>query len=121
MGKVRVLGGAPLSGAPSAPAATMLRPPRSLVGAPSLRLPSLLSLPLSFAHLFVRPLARTHAHAALRPAGSAKGAAVRFKVVDSVKKLEPRQYERIVCVFVHGPAWQFKGWEWKTPVDIFSK
>ena len=57
----------------------------------------------------------------LRPAGSAKGAAVRFKVVDSVKKLEPRQYERIVCVFVHGPAWQFKGWEWKTPVDIFSK
>lgn len=24
-------------------------------------------------------------------------------------------------MFVHGPAWQFKNWLWKSPVDIFTQ
>ncbi|GFR65363.1 parafibromin-like [Elysia marginata] len=30
--------------------------------------------------------------------------------------------ERVVAVFVQGPAWQFKSWPWHgNPVEIFSK
>lgn len=30
--------------------------------------------------------------------------------------------DRVVAVFVQGPAWQFKGWPWDgNPVDIFSR
>ena len=30
--------------------------------------------------------------------------------------------DRVVAVFVQGPAWQFKGWPWGgNPVDIFSR
>lgn len=30
--------------------------------------------------------------------------------------------ERVVAVFVQGPAWQFKNWPWNgNPVEIFSK
>ena len=27
----------------------------------------------------------------------------------------------MVAVFVQGPAWQFKGWPYTSPVDIFTK
>ena len=30
--------------------------------------------------------------------------------------------ERVVAVFAHGPAWQFKGWPWNgVPTDIFCR
>lgn len=30
--------------------------------------------------------------------------------------------DRVVAVFVQGPAWQFKGWPWNgNPVEIFTK
>ena len=29
--------------------------------------------------------------------------------------------DRVVAVFVQGPAWQFKGWPCDNPVDIFSR
>lgn len=30
--------------------------------------------------------------------------------------------ERVVAVFVQGPAWQFKNWPWHgNPVEIFAK
>ena len=30
--------------------------------------------------------------------------------------------DRVVGVFVQGPAWQFKGWPWSgNPVEIFTK
>ncbi len=33
--------------------------------------------------------------------------------------------DRVVAVFVQGPAWQFKGWPWVaaggSPVDIFAR
>lgn len=38
--------------------------------------------------------------------------------------VSPRR-DRVVAVFVQGPAWQFKGWPWLlpdgSPVDIFAK
>lgn len=44
----------------------------------------------------------------------------------SVVKLDSSFYrDRVVAVFVQGPAWQFKGWPWLlpdgSPVDIFAK
>ncbi|KAK6302367.1 hypothetical protein J4Q44_G00267220 [Coregonus suidteri] len=40
-------------------------------------------------------------------------------------KLAPQDWDRVVAVFVQGPAWQFKGWPWLlpdgSPVDIFAK
>ena len=27
----------------------------------------------------------------------------------------------MVAVFAQGPAWQFKGWPYSSPVEIFSK
>ena len=30
--------------------------------------------------------------------------------------------DRVVAVFVQGPAWQFKGWPWDgNPTEIFSR
>eukprot|EP00118_Oscarella_pearsei_P004668 m.20336 g.20336 ORF g.20336 m.20336 type:complete len:554 (+) comp27998_c0_seq1:46-1707(+) len=50
---------------------------------------------------------------------------VLYRVIDNPMKLTPSEWDRVVAVFVHGPAWQFKGWPWLTadgsPVDIFSK
>lgn len=29
--------------------------------------------------------------------------------------------DKVVAVFAHGPAWQFKNWLWSSPVEIFNK
>lgn len=50
-----------------------------------------------------------------------------IKVAKAVTtSLSPRvRRDRVVAVFVQGPAWQFKGWPWLlpdgSPVDIFAK
>ncbi|ODN06259.1 Parafibromin [Orchesella cincta] len=50
------------------------------------------------------------------------GVSVPYRVIDNPQKLSPADWERVVAVFVMGPAWQFKGWPWDgNPVDIFSK
>lgn len=50
------------------------------------------------------------------------GVSVPYRVIDNPQKLSPVDWERVVAVFVMGPAWQFKGWPWDgNPVDIFSK
>jgi parafibromin len=47
---------------------------------------------------------------------------VPYRVVDNTAKLSPHDWNRVVAVFVMGPAWQFKGWPWNgDPVEIFSK
>ncbi|XP_071450459.1 parafibromin [Hetaerina americana] len=47
---------------------------------------------------------------------------VPYRVIDNPQKLSPADWERVVAVFVMGPAWQFKGWPWDgNPVIIFSK
>lgn len=50
---------------------------------------------------------------------------VPYRVIDNIAKLQTQDdWDRVVAVFVQGPAWQFKGWPWMnggSPVDIFSK
>ncbi|XP_071947253.1 parafibromin-like [Antedon mediterranea] len=50
---------------------------------------------------------------------------VPYRVIDTPNKLQPQDWDRVVAVFVQGPAWQFKGWPWLlsdgSPVDIFAK
>ena len=29
-------------------------------------------------------------------------------------------WENVVAVFVQGESWQFKGWKWESPVELFS-
>ncbi|XP_074654028.1 parafibromin-like isoform X2 [Tubulanus polymorphus] len=47
---------------------------------------------------------------------------VPYRIIDNPSKLSQDDWERVVAVFVQGPAWQFKGWPWNgNPTDIFSK
>ncbi|KAJ8918024.1 hypothetical protein NQ315_011477 [Exocentrus adspersus] len=49
------------------------------------------------------------------------GQTVPYRVVDNPSKLSPSDWDRVVAVWVMGPAWQFKGYPWDTPVEIFDK
>ncbi|XP_036617876.1 parafibromin-like [Trichosurus vulpecula] len=61
----------------------------------------------------------------MQPGGTAISVTVPYRVVDQPLKLLPQDWDRVVAVFVQGPAWQFKGWPWLlpdgSPVDIFAK
>lgn len=46
---------------------------------------------------------------------------LKFQVVDNPVKLNKDEWNRVVAVFAQGNTWQFKNWEWKTPVEIFAK
>ena len=47
---------------------------------------------------------------------------VPYRIIDNPAKLTPQDWNRVVAVFVMGPAWQFKGWPWDgNPVEIFSQ
>ncbi|KAI6213843.1 hypothetical protein M3Y94_00199600 [Aphelenchoides besseyi] len=55
-----------------------------------------------------------------RNKGNNKTAA--YQVIDDPRKLRDEDWDRIVAVFVQGPAWQFKGWKYnQQPTEIFSK
>ncbi|KAJ3301501.1 accessory factor associated with RNA polymerase II [Kappamyces sp. JEL0829] len=54
------------------------------------------------------------------PKKLAPGAHGVFKVVDSIEGIKGK-WDRIVAVFCTGQEWQFKGWKWEKPVDIFSR
>lgn len=50
------------------------------------------------------------------------GTHVPYKILDNPLKLDADDWNRVVAVFVQGPAWQFKGWPWGgSPVEIFSR
>lgn len=50
------------------------------------------------------------------------GLTVPYRIIDNPAKLTPDDWERVVAVFVQGPAWQFKGWPWNgNPTDIFAR
>ncbi|KAF0306116.1 Parafibromin [Amphibalanus amphitrite] len=52
----------------------------------------------------------------------AAGQTVPYRVIDHPAKLTNADWDRVVAVFVMGPAWQFKGWPWDgNPVEIFTK
>ncbi|KAJ3003828.1 UNVERIFIED_CONTAM: hypothetical protein HDU68_005481, partial [Siphonaria sp. JEL0065] len=44
-----------------------------------------------------------------------------YHVYDSVDRLKPDDWDRIVAVFATGQEWQFKGWKFGPPVNIFAK
>lgn len=44
-----------------------------------------------------------------------------FKIVDNVSRLSSRDWPRVVAVLVNGQPWQFKGWKYQFPVEVFSK
>ncbi|CAG0890606.1 unnamed protein product [Darwinula stevensoni] len=47
---------------------------------------------------------------------------VPYRVIDTPQRLTMEDWDRVVAVFVMGPAWQFKGWPWDgNPVEIFSR
>ncbi|XP_064457592.1 parafibromin-like [Ornithodoros turicata] len=50
------------------------------------------------------------------------GTTVSYRVIDNPTNLANEDWERVVAVFVQGPAWQFKGWPWGgNPIEIFSR
>uniref|UniRef100_A0A8C2EUC8 Parafibromin n=1 Tax=Cyprinus carpio TaxID=7962 RepID=A0A8C2EUC8_CYPCA len=61
----------------------------------------------------------------VQPGGATISVTVPYRVIDQPLKLTPQDWDRVVAVFVQGPAWQFKGWPWLlpdgSPVDIFAK
>mmetsp|Transcript_8640 Transcript_8640/g.9844 ORF Transcript_8640/g.9844 Transcript_8640/m.9844 type:complete len:401 (-) Transcript_8640:191-1393(-) len=45
----------------------------------------------------------------------------RYKVVNSVRGFKSdKDWKRVVAAFVFGPEYQFKGWKWKSPSEIFD-
>uniref|UniRef100_A0AC35GNH7 Cell division control protein 73 C-terminal domain-containing protein n=1 Tax=Panagrolaimus sp. PS1159 TaxID=55785 RepID=A0AC35GNH7_9BILA len=49
------------------------------------------------------------------------GQTVPYRIVDNPSRLTDEEWDRVVAVFVQGPAWQFKGWHWGgNPTTIFS-
>jgi hypothetical protein len=48
------------------------------------------------------------------------GKTVRFVIVDSPAKLRDSDWQRVAAVFAQGQAWQFKGWKWSNPVELFN-
>uniref|UniRef100_A0AC35TK76 CDC73_C domain-containing protein n=1 Tax=Rhabditophanes sp. KR3021 TaxID=114890 RepID=A0AC35TK76_9BILA len=49
------------------------------------------------------------------------GEVIPYKIVDNPTKFNDDEWDRVVAVFVQGPAWQFKNWRWNgDPVNIFS-
>uniref|UniRef100_A0A3Q3XA20 Parafibromin n=1 Tax=Mola mola TaxID=94237 RepID=A0A3Q3XA20_MOLML len=61
----------------------------------------------------------------IQPGGTTLSVTVPYRIIDQPLKLAPQDWDRVVAVFVQGPAWQFKGWPWLlpdgSPVDIFAK
>lgn len=61
----------------------------------------------------------------IQPGGNTLSVTVPYRIIDQPLKLAPQDWDRVVAVFVQGPAWQFKGWPWLlpdgSPVDIFAK
>jgi parafibromin len=68
---------------------------------------------------------------------SLQGKPLHFKVVDSAQDLKPqdwcaslpllpvpltcgRRRDRVVAVFSNGQPWQFRGWKWAEPADLFA-
>lgn len=45
----------------------------------------------------------------------------RFILVESPENFKPDYWNRVVAVFTTGQAWQFKGYKWAQPQDLFNK
>lgn len=45
---------------------------------------------------------------------------ITYHVIDSCHRLRANDWNRVVAVFAQGTTWQFKGWKYDNPVDVFS-
>ena len=48
------------------------------------------------------------------------GRSAEYLVIDNPSRLQSSDWERVVAVVALGKDWQFKGWRWNSPVDLFS-
>ena len=50
------------------------------------------------------------------------GTKLEFKIIDDTvaKTFSDKEWSRVVAVFASGQAWQFKGWKWSNPVELFQ-
>jgi len=47
--------------------------------------------------------------------------ALPYQIIESTSKLESKDdWKRVVAAFVTGQQWQFKGWIWNSPPEIFA-
>lgn len=44
----------------------------------------------------------------------------RFILVDSPDNFKPEYWSRVVAVFTTGQTWQFRGYQWREPQELFS-
>lgn len=45
---------------------------------------------------------------------------MRFILVETSDNFKPDYWSRVVAVFTTGQAWQFKGYKWQNPAELFS-
>lgn len=61
----------------------------------------------------------------MQPRGTTLSSTVPYRVLDQPLTLRPQGWERVVAIFMQGPAWQFKQWPWLlrdgSPFDMFAK
>lgn len=46
---------------------------------------------------------------------------VEYEIIDTTRKFSRRDWDRVVAVVPSGQSWQFKGWAWSDPVELFNK
>ena len=44
---------------------------------------------------------------------------IRFVLVDTPEQFRPDTWQRVVAVFTTGQLWQFKGYKWQDPPELF--
>eukprot|EP00750_Incisomonas_marina_P033259 INCI9711.2.p1 GENE.INCI9711.2~~INCI9711.2.p1 ORF type:complete len:379 (+),score=62.77 INCI9711.2:93-1229(+) len=49
------------------------------------------------------------------------GQTLKFEVFNSYASIPGSRRRDVVCVFVHGPEWQFKGWDFASISEIFTR
>ncbi|KAF1317998.1 Parafibromin-like protein, partial [Globisporangium splendens] len=50
-----------------------------------------------------------------------EGETYTFKIVDSVARFRDKDWRCVVAVIASGQSWQFKGWKWNFPLEVFKK
>lgn len=45
---------------------------------------------------------------------------VKFQIIDNPSRIAPEEWSRVAAVFVQGNTWQFKGWKWESPLELFQ-
>lgn len=48
------------------------------------------------------------------------GVTTRIKITNNPARLSKDDWNRVIAAFVQGQTWQFKGWPWTSPAEIFN-